>query len=600
MSDNTLPAVSPAKTLPVETDENSKIVQSLVGYWQEADNNRRSGLNPRDDKWSQNLDLYWNRHDFSRKAAWQAKEIMPEVPSFVDRFAAALKEALVATPTGFYDVVDPYDQENDLASAIKRMEDVWLSTIGVSQTGGHLSFPAVFEEQMKLGALMACCGVVTWRDGRVALDAVDPRNVWLDHTGRNLYRIRRVALDLIDLQDMMGQKDSKGMPLFNPEGIMGMVEDVRLNAQAEAEALTGTGQQVMSTRHPIVLDEYRATVIGMDGKPLARDGLFVVGNNKFLIRGPEKNPFWHDKDWLVYAPLVTAPLSVYGRSYMEDFGTLAVTFTELTNLILDAVHTSAINAYTMVPSMLMNPEQATEGISPGKVFLLGDGYDPKQFATKLELGTLDQGAFQVWQAIKSELTEAAGINEIGMGQFAPNSRTSATEISATQQSSSALVRSVAQTVETRFLDPVLDLIWKTGVQHARLDDQRLAAACGENLYPVIMGRRKQLLAHPTTFQARGISTMIQNSQTLQKVLALMQIIGASEPLMAAFMQVIDPGKLLSYLMRLNNIDVTKMQPSMREQMVRGLTEQVQPSAQPTQPGLQAMGGLAQTMGIAAG
>ena len=68
-----------------------------MGYKREAVTNRSTGMNPRDDKWRDNMDLYWNRVDFSTKAEWQSKNVMPEVPSYVDRFAAALKEAMNAT-----------------------------------------------------------------------------------------------------------------------------------------------------------------------------------------------------------------------------------------------------------------------------------------------------------------------------------------------------------------------------------------------------------------------------------------------------------------------------------------------------------------------
>ena len=60
---------------------------------------------------------------------------MAEVPSFVDRFAAALKEALISVPSGFYTVSDPADREGDLSQAIKSMTDVWLSTAGRNQLG---------------------------------------------------------------------------------------------------------------------------------------------------------------------------------------------------------------------------------------------------------------------------------------------------------------------------------------------------------------------------------------------------------------------------------------------------------------------------------
>lgn len=604
MTDNVLPPATQPEALP-ETDRNLEIVQTLRGYKTEADNNRKSGLNPRDQKWKENLDLYWNRPDFSQKAEWQAHETMPEVPNYVDRFAAALKEALLAGgPENFYTVVDPYDAEGDIAGGIKRMMDVWLTEAGTSATGQCLTFPAVFEEQVKMGALMACCGVVNWRKdkpyGRVSFDAVDPRNVWLDHTGRNLYRVRQIPLDLYDLQKMAGATDKKGLPIYNQGELMTMVAEQAIEMQKNAEELTGGGQEVISTRRPITLDEYRATVIGRDGRVIQEDGIFLVGNDKFLLRGPETNPYWHNKDWLVFAPLITTPLSVYGRTYMEDFGAIASTFTELTNLILDAIHSSAINANVMVPSMLLHPEQAAAGIKPGTTYLLDEGFDLKEFAAKIEMGSLDDGAVTVWQAMKKELSEAAGINEIGLGQFAPNSRTSATEISETQQSSSALIRSIAQTLETRLIEVVLDLFWKTGLQHADPKDKRLSAACGDSLYTVMMGRRKEFIKHPTTFQARGISTLIQKSTQLNRLLSIMQVIAQSQPLLAAFLQVVDINKLLALIFNLSNIDITKLEPSARQRMVAGVVEPMYAAtggAAPSETGMASMTQAAGAMGV---
>ncbi|KKL47547.1 hypothetical protein LCGC14_2334450 [marine sediment metagenome] len=141
-----------------------EIVNTLESYRQEAEAGRREGPNGRDAKWDENLNLYWNRFDFTKKAKWQSKEVLPEVPAFVDRFAAALKEALSATPDSFYTVEDDTDAEGDLAQAIKRATDVWLARVGRSQTGQIIGFSGVFEEQMKLGALMSTCALVTWKE----------------------------------------------------------------------------------------------------------------------------------------------------------------------------------------------------------------------------------------------------------------------------------------------------------------------------------------------------------------------------------------------------------------------------------------------------
>ena len=590
-----------------EVDRTPEIIATLQDYFREADENRKGGLNPRDTKWQQNLDLYWNRYDFSAKQKWQAQEAMPEVPGFVDRFAAALKEALIATPDGFYTISDPSDTENDMAASIKRVMDVWLSTAGRNQVGQLLPYSAVFEEQMKMGAIMSSATVTTWKndyaDGRVAVESLDPRMVWLDHTYRNLYRIRRIELDRHELSGMKGMADAKGRKIFD-EGELSRLEGSLLEKNIADAERTGTAQNIVSSRRPIQLDEYIATVIGRDGTVLADRALMVIANNSYLIRGPEKNPFWHGKDWLTYTPLVTAPLSVYGRSYMEDFGSVAKTFNDLTNMIIDAVHTSSLKAFAMVPSMLLNPNQVAEGISPNKIFMLEDGYKASDFALELSLGNLSADAVKVWQAMKAELTEAAGINEIGLGQFAPNSRTSATEITETQQSSSALIRSVAQTVETRFLDPQLDLIWKTGMQHADPNNTMLANAAGEEMWQAMIGSRRELVKRPVTFQARGISSLISRSQQLKTLLGILSVIGQNQVLMQAFLAEVDIGKLVDRILFLSGVDKTKLSLSAREQMVKSLAQPIQQAQDqsqgapaPAQPGQNFASGAVNALGI---
>lgn len=584
-------------------DNKAETVNTLEGYRLEAEGNRKGGLNNRDDKWDDNLNLYWNRIPFGNKADWQAKETMPEVPNFVDRFAAAMKDALVSTPNSFYTVTDPYDKESDLADSVKRMEDVWLSMVGRNQNGHLIGFPAVFEEQVKLGALMAMSGAVVWKDdvphGRVAIETVDPRNVYLDHTYRNLYRIRHTEVDFHDIQDMLQMKSSRGNPIFDLPQMSELVGSLAADKVQEQRELTGHGAEITSRRKPVGLDEYIATIVDSQGKIVARDALVVVANNRYLIRGPEKNPYWHGRDWLVYTPLITTPLSVYGRSYMEDFGSLAKTFNEVTNLLIDAMHTSALNAFALVPSMLLNPEQATTGVWPNKAFLLEDGSSAKDFAAKLELGTLDQGAITFWQSIKSELSEAAGVNEIGLGQLPEKTHIASSAVTGAQQSQSAVIRSVAQTIETRFLDIVLDLVWKTGLQHAQAGDQRLAAAAGMHLYPVLIQNRRDIIKHPITFQARGISMLIQKAQMLAALLNVLQVIGQNENLVAAFMERTDPNLLIDLLLQLSGVDKAKLTMSERQGLINSVVSPVaSQGGQPSPTGLREMGNVSETLGIA--
>lgn len=586
-----------------QSAEKMEIVKKLVEYKREADMNRKGGLNPRDAKWSQNLDLYHNRYDFSAKAEWQSKNVMPEVPAYVDRFAAAMKDAVVNSPN-FYTVVDPYDKENDLAQSIKSMTDVWLSICGKNHTGTPLDFSAAFEEQMKLGALMGCCGRVLWKNdvpgGRVAVEAHDPRFYWMDHTGRGLYRVARTEIDLADVARMAKAKSSKGSALYDLDEIGRLVSGLSEDSAIRKE-LSGTGdEQQASSRKPITMDEYIATVCDSKGNLIMDNEMAIVCNDEYLLRGPEPIPFTHGQDFMLWTPLVTVPLSPYGRSYMEDFGDVARVFTELTNLILDATYMSAMNAYVMVPAMLKDPTQASTGIWPNKTFFLEEGYSAEDFAKAIELGSLDPGAIQVWDKLKGELADASGMNEIGLGQLPDKTHIAATAVSGAQQSSSAILRSVAQTIETRFLDPMLDLVWKTGLQHAKLSDQRMASAVGDQMYRALITRKRELIRRPITFQARGISGLINKQQKLQSLMSVMQVLSANPNLLAAFMQRVDINKLVDLLFSLSNVDITKLSPTQRDSLIQSVAQPMIEAGQqgtPSSAGLNQMGNMATMMGV---
>lgn len=573
------------------TENNAlKIVPILTSYKWEADQARKGGLNPRDQKWEENLDLYWNRTDTSKKASWQAKEALPQVSTHVDRFAAALKDALVTGPEGFYTVEDPADTEYDICDAIKAMTDVWLGMCGKNVLGTPLDFTAVFEEQVKMGAMMACCSEVKWihdvPGGRVAVETVDPRKVWLDPTGRNMYRMKQREIDKHELVDLARKVGGDGRPVYNLEEISRLQTSISQDAQAEAERVTGHGHFQSSKRTPVTIDEYIATVVGNDGEVLARDQYMMVAEDKYLLRGPEANPFMHGKDWLVYCPLITTPLSAYGRTYMEDFGAISRTFNNLTNLILDAVQVSALKVWAIVPSMLTNPEQLASGIYPNKTFHLEDGATPEMFMKSMDMGAMNPEVVQVWQAMKNELREAADTNEIGLGGFAPKGRTSATEVSTTMENSSALIRSVAQTIESRYLNPTLDLVWKTGLQFAKANDAQMGRiVTGDGmqggsmeLYNALIARKAELIKRPITFRAQGISMLIQKKRMIQSLLQLVGVMAQNDMLLQAFMQKVDLEKFIKTLFHLSDINLQKLSMTQRQSLMQAVAQPMQDAA----------------------
>lgn len=123
------------------------------------------------------------------------------------------------------------------------------------------------------------------------------------------------------------------------------------------------------------------------------------------------------------------------------------------------------------------------------------------------------------------------------------------------------------------------------------------------MWTALIENREELVKRPYSFQARGISMMIQRSRMLQSLMQLLQIIASNPDLMAAFMQQTDMQKLLDLLFNLSNINPQKLAVSERDMMVKSITQPMQQAAEggtPSPPGLAAAGGAAQAAGIAKG
>jgi hypothetical protein len=113
---------------------------------------------------------------------------------------------------------------------------------------------------------------------------------------------------------------------------------------------------------------------------------------------------------------------------------------------------------------------------------------------------------------------------------------------------------------------------------------RLAQAAGVDLYGGLIARRKSIIQAPVSFQARGISTLIQKQQMLSALMNILGIIAQNENLTQAFLQQVDMQKLLSLLFNLANVDMNAFTVSKRQQMMNELLQKQEAAMGGGQPG----------------
>ena len=570
----------------------AELLQLLRGYFKEAKEAREGGTDARDENWLANWNAYWSRYDTSQKAEWQAAEQMPEVGNFVDRLTAVLSLALVSQHD-WQQITDPTDPTKKRGEIMSKFVRLILNHCAVNQNGQRIGFDATFSSAVKSGAMSMIAASVTFDEasGFVNIEPVNAMEVYYDPAGRGLYRIRRTPIDYWQLDKMKDQVDSKGDKIYDAAAIGRLQAHVDGESKRDRETITGSSEpeSAMSRRKPILLDEYLCAIIDREGHLVAENQLVVVANEREIIRGPEDNPNWHKKDWIVSCPMIEVPFAPYGKSYVEVFRPLAATFTETTNLILDGIFAENIAAHMIWGGAIADAGELAEGIHPGMTVQADPDWPPgKPFIERIGMGGVTPASIRVWEALKAELREAGRANELSLGQVPPKGDITATEIRGAEGGTAVLQMALAKEIDTRFLAPILELAMMTGLQHFDpASNPVLADELGPEMAEMLAHQRVNFSNTRFRFVAKPMTTVMERGRQLQSLLGLAQILGQSEVLAAAFQRSHSIPKFLDQLLIHFAIDrqaLEKDEEELRAEATQGPIVPPVGGAEPTGPG----------------
>lgn len=536
--------------------EDEQIVQLLNGYFDEAENARETGYEPRHEVWEQNLHAFWMRKDFPDKMEWQSREKSSYVPNFVERFAAVHREALSQNPD-WVKIDDRADPEGVTSRFATKLTRLALDFAGTNCSGQPVPFEHNFGNMVRTGALMKMCVAVVWdpRTGRVVTEEVDPRQCYHDPTGRGIYRVRFWETDKETLLRQAELLDSNGEPIYDREAIEELCASRSLDAIQNKQDSSGAGQMLTSARTPILIKEWLVDLIdqsdGKYGSKIVRERqLIVTANDYTIIRGPERNPYWHGKDWIVAHPILQAPLAaVDGRTYVELFRQAVETHENVTNRILDAVATSSMNAFEVNPEFLDDPEAVLHGIAPNQTILKSeDAPDDKPAVRPISMGnTLGADIMNVWQATRKEAQEAGAQSDISLGSTT-RGETTATEASLSNAGQSSLNNSISTDIDLGFLGPVAELVYYTALQHVSETSLGIWSALDPQEQAMLEARRDEFRQQPITVRANGLTSYVQRTRRLRGLLGAINVIGGNPILLQEFMKEYSAGKLIRVLL----------------------------------------------------
>ena len=530
------------------------------------------------EQWRTNFDAYMGRSAASsEKQEWQADQRMSRVPLYVERFASSLR-GFLDNAERLYDFQDPLDPENRIEGIVRPFVDYLLSRAGTSKDGAPVSFSIPIGTALKWGATKMVSLSVTIESGRIRVDAVDPEELYYDPTGRGLYRIREWEVDAHVLERWATLRDSAGRPIYNGAAI---AEALKAGSSRSDEKQFVASQQTGEPRYDegperktVKLREYVGTLI-KDGREVLSNCVVLVANENWTIRGPEVNPFWHQQDWIVSAPILDVPGSIYGRSYVELFERISATFEELTNLLLDGINTTSIPAHTYFPEFLDTPEDLQKnGVRPGGAYAVKPGTPANAKPLQaLETGRISDQVFAVWQGISKEEREAAGQNEISLGNLSTGEKT-AKEVGDAGAGAQQMMLNIARDLEEVVLNRVISLVWLTGLQALQPENQEMAAVLGADRFSALITRRADFFQRRIALRVRAISGQMRRRVELQELLTMLQTILQNPLLVQEFLRVYSMSRLVAYLVSLFGVNAENFRKTLAEQQQDLLVSQL--------------------------
>lgn len=429
---------------------------------------------------------------------------------------------------------------------------------------------------------------------QLVIDLIPPEDYLPDPTGRSLYEMHEVERDLWEVQEMADAG------VYDPAVVEMIEEDFRqISERAYATREQERENRIESApgfRKRVVLVEFWGTLLDMRGRVAEKNIVCTMANDKYLIRPPEPNPFWHGERPFVTRPLLRVPFSTWHKAHFDHAVDLNLALNELYNLMLDGGVSSVWGVRLLRPEYLDDPRQVKDGIAPGDTLIVKDGTPPNvAVLEQVSTGKVSPDSMAMFEKTTQEFETATQANAVRLGQT-PGKNTTATAVVEAQQSSNTFFDGMIKDAE-KMITKVLSLSWSNCMQYIdNTDGEELVAAIGERSAWALAQmspaeRFKELVG--CKFRVSGLSAVVARIRDFQKLMTLLGVVGQNPVMLQAFIQRFSPQKILAYLFKALNIDPDSLEPDEEEkaqipQMMQSLQQMmggsgVESPAGPTGP-----------------
>src|SRR3989304_1425491 len=460
------------------------IISAINQYRIASQDARAGGIRQGDKNWQ----TYLGRQDFSHKQEGQSAEFLPKVPISVEQLAALIKRGMVQF--GDYFSVD-IDQDlskmvsgAQLRSMLKPfLNDLW------GPNNNPSSFATVISDAVKVALLKSLIilkvhgGFSTRRkfafeqdaegnpsvkskeakEWKLRIDLVRVEDYYPDPTGAGLYEIHRVERDLHEVLSMADEG------IYDRQAVDQLIgtSSERPDDEKLSEADRNQGETVTpGFRRRVVLDEFWGTFLADDGRVAHRNVVATVANERFLIRPPEPNPFWHQESPFVVAPLIRVPHSVWHKAIYDHASDLNLSINEIFNLMLDGGIAEVWGIKQIRLEDLEDPSQVEGGIKEGTTLAVKQTLPHNADVLKtVSTGTVPREAMAVFEFLNREFTSAAMTNELKLGALPPK-QVLATEVLESSQSQNLMLDGIVADLEVAVIAEALRKAFLCMLQNA--------------------------------------------------------------------------------------------------------------------------------------
>ena len=560
------------------------LLNAFRAYKHEAGTARKTRLR----KNRENRRAYLGLQDWTHKNAGQSQEFLPKTPVAVEQFVSFAKRALVGFGD-YFDVNLNIGSESPLSGrSIVRLLSCHLDDMLVEDNKCS-SFPVHASEALKVGSLESLMifkvhgNLVNGNEFEIAedgslkrgdqkywklrVDLVAPESYYPDPSGAGLYEIHSEEKDL----SYVVKRAKEGV--FSQSVVNRIQEDFRMSEEERRKAVD-KGQDEStppSFRKKVLIDEFWGTILDNEGNVVHENCFMVIANDKYIIRGPIDNPFWHGSSPFVAIPIIRVPFSTWHKALFDHAAQINFAINEMYNLILDGGISAVWGIKQLRVDDLEDPKQVEGGIRQGSTLWVKNTlpHNGKVLETVTE-GNVPPDSMAILEMLSREFAAASLSSELKMGSLPPK-QVKATEVVELSQSQAVTSDGIIADIERGWTE-LLQKCWLTILQNMdQLPRDKIVEVLGTRaamtLSRMTPEERYAAMGSKYSLEFYGLSEMMNRTRDFQKMMALMNTVMQVPMLAQAFFRKYSPDRVLASLMKMLQINPERLARDEREDMM---------------------------------